>query len=256
MNKIPFFLSVIVSILLTSCQFSESLYINEDNTGKVSLNFDGSELLAQGSNMIGAQKKSGGKPIDTLVVYKDFLREKKDSIAKLPIKDQERLKKLENFKMHVVLNEVDKKMKIDMFSQFDKVAELEDVFNTFQIASTDAMPFDTSNMTARGGDDLSKKYQDNVTRTHYSFENNIFKRRTEILDVETVKNREHNLGQMKMFLSGSNYKLQYHFPRRIKKVSNEKALFSQDGKSFVLEVGFIEFMENPNVFDIIVELEE
>ena len=59
-----------------------------------------------------------------------------------------------------------------------------------------------------------------------------------------------------MFLGESTYTLKYHFPRKIKTISAEKALFSQDGKSFTLEIGFLELLENPKVLDIEVELEK
>jgi len=62
--------------------------------------------------------------------------------------------------------------------------------------------------------------------------------------------------QMKMFMATSKYKIKYHFPKKIKKISNDKALFSQDGKSFTLEVGFLEYMDNPKILDIEVDLEE
>ncbi len=39
--------------------------------------------------------KTDEKPIDSIISFKDFLEQKKDSIAQLPEEEQEKLKKLE-----------------------------------------------------------------------------------------------------------------------------------------------------------------
>lgn len=243
----------LVAILLIGCQFSEELHLNEDGSGKVSFNFDGSEIM-----QIGGDKISEGKEeiIDSLIVFKDFLEEKKDSISKLPIEQQEKLKKLENFRMHMLMNTQSKEMKFDLFSEFKKVEELEDIFNNFKTASAIGNKNKTSPANNPGSDPLSISEEEEPTRVIYSYDKNKFKRVTEILDEEKLKMGVDSLEQMKMFLASSKYKINYHFPKKIKKISSDKALFSQDGKSFTLEVGFLEYMEDPRVLDLEVELEE
>lgn len=118
----------LVAVLLVGCQFSEDLHINEDGTGKISFNFDGSEIMQMGGDKITEGKE---EVIDSTLVFKDFLEEKKDSIAQLPKEEQEKLKKLESFKMHMLMNPQSKEMKFDLYSEFKKVEELGDVFNSF-----------------------------------------------------------------------------------------------------------------------------
>ena len=57
-------------------------------------------------------------------------------------------------------------------------------------------------------------------------------------------------------MSGISYKLKYTFPKKIKKTSAEDATFSLDGKTLELERGFVEYLKNPDVLDIEVELEK
>jgi hypothetical protein len=43
------------------------------------------------------------------------------------------------------------------------------------------------------------------------------------------------------------YKTTYVFPKRIKKVNNEKATFSLDGKTMNIEYGFFDIISNPEI---------
>jgi len=248
MKKFYLFLQTfLLAVLLIGCQFSEELHFTEDGSGKISFNFDGSELMQMGGDKIS---EGNEEVIDSLLVFKDFLEEKKDSISKLPIDQQEKLKKLESFSMHMLMNPEAKEMKFNLFSDFKKIEDLGDVFNNFKTASS------IGNKNNQAANPLSVSNGEDPTRVIYSYEKNKFKRVTEILDEEKLKMGVDSLEQMKMFLASSKYKINYHFPKKIKNISSEKALFSQDGKSFTLEVGFLEFMEDPRVLDLEVELEE
>jgi len=241
----------LIAILLIGCQFSEDLHLNADGSGTISFNFDGSEIMK-----IGGDKITEGKEeiIDSLIVFKDFLEKKKDSISKLSPEEQERLMKLENFKMHMLMNPRSKEMKFDLNSDFKSVEELGDLFNNFKTASS--IGNKNSQSSTPGGASLSIAEGEEPTKVMYSFKNDTFKRITKILDQDKLKTSLDSLEQMKMFLASSKYKIKYHFPKKIKKISSDKALFSQDGKSFTLEVGFLEYMEDPKILDIEVELEK
>ncbi|WP_378178129.1 hypothetical protein [Aquimarina sp. SS2-1] len=242
----------LMAMLLVGCQFSEDLYINEDGSGKISFNFDGSEIMQIAGDKVTEEKE---EVIDSTLVFKDFLEEKRDSIAQLPVEEQEKLRKLENFKMHMLMNPESKEMKFDLYSEFKSVEELGDVFNNFKTASSIGNNNKGSELDSPVGDPLSASEGEDPTKVIYSYKKNKFKRVTQILDRTKLKQSLDSIEQMKMFLASSKYRINYHFPKKIKKISSEKAMFSQDGKSFTLEVGFLEFMENPKVLDIQVELE-
>lgn len=259
MKKVSLLVQVfLMAILFVGCQFSEDLHINEDGSGKIAFSFDGSELFKMAGDKLGeslGEDQKGGKAIDTLMVFKDYLEEKKDSIAKLPKAEQERLKKLENFKMHMFMNPKTMEMNFDLYSDFKNISDLGNIFNDFKTASSLGGKNAGSSIGAPG-DPLSNTEGEDPTKVSYTFKGNKFKRVTEILDEKQLKQGLDSLEQMKMFLASSKYKIKYHFPRKIKKISSKEAMFSQDGKSFTLEVGFIDYMENPKILDVEVELED
>lgn len=245
MRKIQIWACAFVLALASSCNFTEEIFINEDGSGKLSINFDGSELMEMaGEEMV----KSNEKAVDSLISFKDLLEEKKDSISQLPAAEQAKLKRLEPFKMHMVMNPEEKVMKFDLFSEFTKVEEVNDAFNAFQGAS--ALGPNTG-----GAQSGPMAMQDPTTEVTYAFAKNSFSRKAKILDEALFQKSLDSLQGAEMFLSGSTYTLKYHFPRRVKSTNVEGATFSADGKTLFYEVGFMDLMKDPSTLDLEVELE-
>ncbi|MCL6267843.1 hypothetical protein [Flagellimonas myxillae] len=246
MKKIHIWACAMAVALVSSCNFTEEIFLNEDGTGKLSINFDGSEIMEMaGEEMV----KSNEKPVDSLISFKDFLIEKKDSIAQLPPEEQAKLKRLEPFNMHMVMNPEEKVMKFDLFSEFKKVEEVNDAFNAFQGASS---------FGPNGGEEQQggMASQEPTTEVTYSFRKNTFTRKSKILDEALFQQSLDSMQGAEMFLSGSTYTLKYHFPRRVKSASVEGATFSADGKTLYYEVGFMDLMKDPSTLDLEVELEK
>ncbi|MBD0852543.1 hypothetical protein [Maribacter arenosus] len=245
MFKLRYWSLLLVVALVASCNFTEEIYLNDDGSGKLSINFDGSEMM----DMAGDEMmKSGEKAIDSVISFKAFLEEKKDSIATLSAAEQAKLKKLEPFKLHMVMNPETKEMKFDMFSEFKNITEVSDAFNTFQEASSIG-PGGNNQATPAGMGNQS-------TEVEYSFTANTFKRTAKIIDSLLQQQSVDSLAGAEMFLSGSMYKLKYHFPRRVKSSSIEAATYSADGKTLFYEIDFLSYMKNPDTLNIEVELED
>lgn len=245
MFKLRYWSLLLVVALISSCNFTEEIYLNHDGSGKLSINFDGSEMM----DMAGDEMmKSGEKAIDSVISFKAFLEEKKDSIATLSAAEQAKLKKLEPFKLHMVMNPETKEMKFDMFSEFKNITEVSDAFNTFQEASSIG-PGGTNQAAPSGMGNQS-------TEVEYSFTSNTFKRTARIVDSVLQQQSVDSLAGAEMFLSGSMYKLKYHFPRRVKSSSIEEATYSADGKTLFYEIDFLSYMKNPDTLNIEVELED
>lgn len=245
MKKIQILACALTIALTTSCNFTEEIFLEEDGSGKLSINFDGSELMEMaGEEMV----KDGEKAVDSLISFKDLLEEKRDSIAQLSPEEQAKLKRLEPFNMHMVMNPEEKVMKFDLFSEFGNVSEVNDAFNAFQGAS--ALNPDGNQQQGPMG------MQDPTTEVNYSFSKNTFSRTSKILDEELFQKSIDSLQGAEMFLSGSTYTLKYHFPRRVKSANVEGATFSADGKTLFYEVGFLDLMKDPAVLDLEVELED
>ncbi len=236
--------------LMYSCQFTETIYINDDGSGKMSFAFDGSQLMEMGGNdMMGADEKV----VDSTIVFKDFLEAKKDSIAALPQAEQERLKALEDFKMHMLIDPKTQKMVMDMYTEFDDVDGLQDMFNLMNQANTLNSQDDEAQKGANPFSDLASG---EATQVDYTYKNNVFKRKVEIIDQAKLDAVTDSIGDAEMMLAASTYVLNYHFPKRIKSVSLEQAKFSEDHKSFSAEVNFKAYITNPESLNVEVILED
>ena len=173
MRKIQILVTAFAIALASSCNFTEEIYLKEDGSGKLSINFDGSELMEMaGEEMMKTEEKA----VDSLISFKDLLEEKKDSIAQLSPEEQAKLKRLEPFNMRMVMNPEEKLMKFDLFSEFKEISEVNDAFNAFQGASA-LGPNNGQQPKPMGSDNPSSE----VT---YSFKKNTFTRTAKILDEE------------------------------------------------------------------------
>ncbi|WP_420320282.1 hypothetical protein [Flagellimonas sp.] len=244
MKKVQILAWAMLVALTSSCNFTEEITLQEDGSGKLSINFDGSELM----EMAGEEmKKSNEKPMDSIISFKDMLEEKKDSIAQLSPEEQAKLKKLEPFKMRMVMNPDEKLMKFDLFSEFKNVNEVNDAFNAFQGANV-------LGSQQQGAPPASM--ESSASEVNYSFGNNTFSRKATILDQELFQQQIDSLQGAEMFLSGSTYTLKYHFPKKVKSTTAEEATFSADGKTLIYEVKFLDLMKDPSLLDLEVELED
>ncbi|MEL6976003.1 MAG: hypothetical protein AAGL29_11480 [Bacteroidota bacterium] len=247
MKKLSLWGLVLVVLTVLSCNFTEEMTLNEDGSGRMSINFDGSELM----QMAGEEMKSTNeKPVDSIISFKDMLEEKKDSIAQLSPEEQERLKKIEPFSLHMIMNPESKEMKFDLFSEFKNVADVNDAFNAFQSASVLNSPGGNSEQKAK------MNAPEPATKVNYNFKGSTFSRSSEIIDQALFQQGLDSLQGAEMFLSGSTYTLKYHFPKRVKSVSAEDATFSADGKTMIYEVKFMDLMKDPSILDLEVELED
>lgn len=231
--------------LLASCQFTEEITLNENGSGSISLNFDGSELMSMAGDSATVTEE---KAVDSLIYFADLLREKKDSIATLPAAEQERLRQLEPYRMHLKTDPVAKEMLISLSRDFQAITEVQDAFKAFQSSGA----LESSQSGPEGGaPDFSEG-----TEVSYAFGSGRFSRTTVVTDSALFKQRLDSLESGSMFLAGSTYTLKIHFPRRVKSASSEEATLSVDGKTLMREVDFLEYLKNPALLNIEVELED
>lgn len=246
MNKLKFLVLSLVMVFFTSCQFSENIYINEDGSGKMEFSFDGSELMVMAGDEMA---KDGEEAVDSVMSFKDMLYEKRDSISKLPKEEQEKLKALEPFSVRTLMNPETKEMKINMFADFKNVSELQNMFETL----SKVQDFDNSKAPKQ---DNPFNMNSGNTKLSYTFDGKTFTRSATIVDRDIHKMAADSLSKMSMMFTSSKYKLNYHFPRPIKSVSNDKAMFSGDRKSVTIEFGFMDYATDPESLNLTIVLED
>lgn len=246
MRTIKFLVAIILVGLVLACNFTEEIHFKEDRSGKLNIHFNGNEMMAMLASMdsTGTPEKS----IDSTLVFKDLLEEKKDSIAALSPEEQAKLKKLEPFSIHMVADEEQGIMNFDMFSEFQRVEEVNDAFNAFQDASALGPKPSTGAQTPLNNNSPT-------TEVNYMFDGDTFTRTISIIDQELFEKGLDSLQGAEMFLSGSTYTFKYHFPKRVKNVNVEGATFSMDGKTMIYEVNFMDMMKDPESINLKIELE-
>ncbi|OUL63226.1 hypothetical protein [Flavobacterium sp. AJR] len=250
MKLIKFLSLSLLLATLTSCTFTENIDIADNGSGKFSLDMDGSALMAMAGQQLGNEVGDATKSIDSTFSFKEMFKNKKDSIAKLSPEEQKELKKLENFVVHMKMNTEQKQFMLDLKTDFKNVNELQDMMKTMSAlqnieknkASDNKMPFN--------GD-----FSNNST-VSFSYDGKKFNRKVILNPKETNKPAEDSLGMYKMIFASSNYVIKYRFPKKVKKVSNANALFSEDRKTITIQYPFTDYMENPTKLGLEVEFEK
>lgn len=249
MNRFFTLLCCVVFTTLCSCQFTETIYLNADGSGKMEFMFDGGLLMQMAGEQMGDTQEQA---IDSTFSFKDLFKTMQDSISKLPEEEQQKLKRLEPFNMHMVMNPETSEMRYNLFTDFKNVSDLQDMFKAIN---------DISNVTgnaqaSEANNPLSGLGADGNTSLDYNFDGKTFKRIAKVINREAYKQVTDSLEQMTMMFASSTYKLNYHFPKRIQSVSNENALISDDRKSITVEFGFMDYITDPEALNLEVVLED
>lgn len=229
-------LAIIASLFLTSCQITENIYLNEDGRGKIAYDIDASELMSMMGDKLG---EAGKEDIDSTMTFKQLFEEKKDSIAKMSSEEQQRLKKFEDVSMHLQVNSVAKTFKMSLLNDFKKASDLQDMGEALKAMKS----FDKKAETA-SNPLVSMMESGNNTELKYAFDGKVFKRTMRVIDSKLQQSKD-STGMMKMMFAGSQYVMKYHFPKKVKSVSNPNALYSDDRKTVTIPFSLADYMESP-----------
>ncbi|UUC45667.1 hypothetical protein [Flavobacterium cerinum] len=239
MGKIRFVLILAAALVMTSCNFTENVYINKDGSGKFALDIDASTMMS----MMGGE--GGEQSVDTTFTFKALLAQKKDSIAKLPLAEQERLKKMEGFSVRTNVDEKSKKFVLSLMGDFKKPSDLMDAMSLMK---------SMDDLQSKDGGRLSK-LGDLNTDLKYAFDGKKFTRKVTIKDAVVQKQLSDSLATIKPMLETFTYTVKYHFPKKVKSVSVKDALFSEDRKTVTIQYPFADFIEKPEVMNFEAVLE-
>jgi hypothetical protein len=137
-----------------------------------------------------------------------------------------------------------------MATDFKNVNEIQDILQTLSTfqkleGSANASP-------------LGNGFGDNGSKLSYTYDGKKFTRKA-VIDqqkLQAAKAKDSAADMSKMMFVSSSYIVSYHFPKKIKKVSNPNALFSDDRKSITIQYSFTDYMENPDKQNFDVEFEK
>ncbi|MDN3724734.1 hypothetical protein QRD02_10090 [Aequorivita sp. SDUM287046] len=243
--KVKLFFLCTLALSFVGCHFTETMVLNPDGSGTISVEANMNEMMAFGG---AGMADSMFVKMDTIIYMKKFLEEKKDSIAKLPASEQQKLKKMEKFNLHIKMDTENSEMIYDISTNFKNISEANDIVNGIEQIDK-MMPNDPNSET-------KKEDTPEVFGVNYTFDKGIFKRDAYIKNEKLHQQEVDSLQQAEAFMASSDYTLKYTFPRKIKKVSTPDAVISEDKKSLTLQRPFLDYYKNPDVLDLEVVLEK
>lgn len=244
MKNLALLAMVIIGAALTSCTFTEKIYIQEDGSGSFQMDMDLSPILSFAGDMaksIGGENTSELTKIlekmDTTFLFNDMLVEKKDSISKLPQEQRAVLESLKDAKMRLRVDEAAGVFLSNFYYDFKDMSEAKEMQNKVLTAF-----------------DIASKKQNLAGMPNniaYDYTGDTFKRivSTQKKTKKEQQEFDNSLEQMAMFLVGSTYNIEYHFPKAIKSTTAKDATFSQDKKVIFISYSAEEVINNEGIMN-------
>jgi len=236
MKKLLLLISIIITI--SSCKITEKIYLEDDGSGTYNMEIDMSAMIESLSGL-------GSKDVDSTYVVKDsimdfskLILEHKDSIDKLPKAERDKIEKLKNFKLIIHEDKRNNELSTSIVGTFKNVNELNDIQNIF-------------NTTQSSKKQIPSKYD-----VKFTFKKNKFIRKSTEKELNKEQQEQFNesMKGFNMFLNGTTYNLEYHFPKPIKKTNIKDAKLSEDRKTLYLNKSVNDWINNGSAFDIEVKL--
>ncbi|STO15427.1 Uncharacterised protein [Flavobacterium hibernum] len=240
-KKMIYISVLIILFLFVSCQITETICLNSDGSGSIEVYSLRDENSFQ---QLGKQRFGLDKFRDTTFVFQDYILQYQGTFIKYNKSDQALFQEHANVKMHIKVDPIQVENFNIVSLDFKKLDEIPNLYESLRLANS-----------------LKENYPivKQFYKINYSFDGSIFKRKGIITDQEkfdldkrNVEEREKMYSKYKLTQS---YTLKYQFPRKIKSVSNEKAIVSLDKKTMTLEFQLSDCWKNPELTNLEVILE-
>lgn len=235
---------LLLVLFLTSCQFTETIHLNQDGTGKIEIN----QLRDEHSYMqlMGENYSKEEVFRDTTYVFQDLITKHSETFSRLPASEKAIFKKFATVKVHIKKSSFEKEFRTIITQNFNKIDEVADLYKTEEYA-----------------DDIENNYalvaEEHYYSVNYVFDGSVFKRIVKITDAIELKKQQDKIEgyktQVSKFKITQPYILKYHFPKKIKSVSNPNAKISEDKKSLELQFLIADCLVNPESTNLEVVLE-
>ncbi len=254
---------VVLPLIFASCMDTrEEVEIKKDGSGTLAIKTDLSKMLEMMKGFASAddlQKQGLDKAFDTTMQMKDYV----DTAKSVPA-DKKAL--LRDGKVHLVMNMNQGIGKFDMQFPFKSADQLQQLYASLNNSTGLKNMFDGmgkgKQLPMGGGSDSSAGEGSNdkgmpqiASVYDISVKDGLYSRKVnkeryeefiKAIKLEEMKQMSGMMGQM-------NYTLSVKLPRAIKKVSNSKALLSDDKKTVSLTTDLMETFEHPELLALEVE---
>jgi len=231
-------------LFISSCEITERVYIEENGDVSYATHVDLSQLM----KMMPQEQKSEDLPIDTIYTVDELAKtdsELKQSMGK-GLEDEEERELMKDFSFHVKLDETTGFM--NMFLEKKSLKEFNGFMNTFAKKLT---------QINQKRQEENKSLPDSLQKPDIeipifsmpklSYNGKTFERKGEFRELPKESTSQTMDAQGLDDLIQFN--LEYHFPKRVKSVSDENAKLSADGKTVYLSKPMKLVMKDPNAYD-------
>ena len=230
--------------LISSCQVTETITINPDGSGKIEV----IRLRDENSYMQLSGESYSREEVfkDTTYFFKEYIEKYKDNFSKYTVEEQKLMRKNSNVKVYKKESSFEKEFKSVFSFDFNKVSEIPDLYKTEDYAN-----------------DIKYNYaltaENHYYKIDYDFDGKVFKRLVSITNPAELQKTKEELAKANPKYTSlkltQSYTLQYHFPGKIKSVSNKMAVISLDKKSLIMEFPLLNCLQNPEMTNLEVVLE-
>jgi hypothetical protein len=247
-HKMKPFSLLLLFLLATSCQVSETISINNDGSGSIVFDQLQDENFRQNLNLLRKEPVVDKEVFkDTTYTFGDYLTKYSKTFLVIPVANQKVFQRYAAVKVRTKQSSYDKEFRTTFSQNFANATEICDLYKTEDYT-----------------DDIINSYaltaEEHYYSVSYTFENSIFKRIVKIKNQEFLKKEVEKINEYKThylkFNPIQSYVLNYNFPRKIKSVSNPKAKISEDKKSLVLDFLIADCLQNPEITNLEVVLED
>ncbi|MGY0391855.1 hypothetical protein ACW5R3_04715 [Bizionia sp. KMM 8389] len=255
----------LLTLIFSSCNFTEEITFKPDGSGEFIMHYDMSEVMGMLKEMGGESSEDENKEkqkLDSVVYFKDLLSEKADSISQLPQAEQDKLKDLKDIIIKIKMDEETGAFDFGFgstFSSLDSLPQaLENIDKAKQFNSKDNQQFSKLETSA-----VAKSAKNMLNYLDYSYDGKRFSRKLKDdykkskADSDALKAEIESMGaDSRETFESMTYTLVYSFPKPIKKVSNKKAIISKDRKTLRLTLNFLEMFKSPESMNLHVVLKD
>jgi uncharacterized protein YceK len=239
MKKIKLLVIVVITIMATGClSIIEELTLNKDGSGTFTYSIDMTALMEMGvmDQVRSMSEELGDEAIevDTVIgAYATF--EEKGSLA-----DMDKPEFWKKVRMVSKISESEKMGMISFILDFDEISEV-DYFmkNLSKLLETDETAGMLGGMGLMGSADAGSPY--NFKKKLFS--KSLIRAKQEGVSEVSKMMEEEGGEMMKMMLQGGEYVTIVNLPGKAKKVSNDAATTSNDGKTVKVAVDLLEYLE-------------
>ena len=239
----------VAAICIISCEFTERIYLSESGAVRYEneVNFSDMMPIAYSDKVKDSLRLIGEFPVDTVMSFtgmESFM----DGLKQDSLNDAQKefMKSLDKMKVRMVTN--DDEGKIIIFLEEKNINGLNAYFDEIKAAATELERKD-----GESAKDLIDRGMFNMLELKYDGKK--FERVSKNEPVSPEEWDDSTAESTRQMMSMFKYKLEYHFPKRIKSTSIGGATYSLDGKTMTLEVPIMDALEHPEKYNFTVEFE-